>query len=73
MMAAIPRDRTLESNKANWASLRKRRDGEVFKVTGDYSTRQGLCHEPKTLRQPTSFTVTHKVSFLGQGPLTGVA
>ena len=58
----FPRDRTLESNKATWASLKKRRDGEVFKVTGDYETRQGLCHEPKTLRQPTSFTVTHKVS-----------
>ena len=58
----FPRDRTLESNRATWSSLRKRRDGEVFKVTGDYETRQGLCHEPKALRDQTSFTVTHKVS-----------
>ena len=57
----FPCNRTLQTNKATWASLRKRRDGEVFKVTGDYETRQGLCHEPKSLRESCSFTVTHKV------------
>ena len=56
----FPRDRTLESNRETWASLRKRSNGEVFKITGDYATRQVLCHEPKAVRDSTSFTVTHK-------------
>ena len=53
-------DRTLEGSKETWASLRKRPDGEVFKVTGDFETRKGLCHQPRALRDSLSFTVTHK-------------
>ena len=53
-------DRTLAGNKETWASLRKRPDGEVFKVSGDFETRKGLCHQPKALRDSLSFTVTHK-------------
>ena len=57
----FPKNRTLENIRETWASLRKRKDGEVFKTTGDYETRQGLCREPVTLRDTLSFTVTHKV------------
>ena len=57
----FPKNRTLENLRETWASLRKRKDGEVFKSTGDYGTRQGLCREPVTLRDTLSFTVTHKV------------
>ena len=57
----FPKNRTLENIRETWASLRKRKDGEVFKTTGDYGTRQGLCREPVTLRDTLSFTVTHKV------------
>ena len=53
-------DRTLAGSKETWASLRKKPDGEVMKVTGDFETRQGLCHQPKALRDSLSFTVTHK-------------
>ena len=60
----FPRNRTFENIKETWASLTKRKDGEVFKSTGDYETRQGLCREPVTLRETFSFTITHKVSFL---------
>ena len=63
----FPCDRTMEKDRAIWASLRKRADGEVFKVDGDFETRKGLSHEPVALRDPTSFTVTHKVAPFGHG------
>ena len=58
----FPKNRTLENIRETWASLRKRKDGTVFKETGDYETRFGLCKEPVTLRDTLSFTITHKVS-----------
>ena len=57
----FPKNRTLENIRETWASLRKKEGGEVFKATGDYETRQGLCREPVTLRDTLSFTITHKV------------
>ena len=57
----FPKNRTLENMRETWQALRKRRDGEVFKETGDYKTRFGLCREPVSLRDTLSFTITHKV------------
>ena len=56
------KNRTLEDSKNTWLSLDKDKTGCVIKRRDDYETRQGLCHEPVTLRETFSFTLTHKVS-----------
>jgi hypothetical protein len=58
----FPKNRTFENIKATWACLAKDKTGDVVKRAADYETRQGLCHEPVTLRETFSFTETHKVS-----------
>ena len=56
----FPKNRTLENMRETWEALRKNKDGTVFKQTGDYATRLGLCREPVTLRDTLTFTITHK-------------
>ena len=58
----FPKNRTFENIRETWDSLAKDKDGEVVKRTGDYETRKGQCHEPLTLRETLSFSMTHKVS-----------
>ena len=60
----FPKNRTFENVHETWKSLAKDKNGQVIKRTGDYEVRQGLCHEPVTLRETWSFTMTHKVSIL---------
>ena len=62
----FPKNRTFGNLRDTWDSLAKDQTGEVIKRTGDYETRQGMCHEPATLRETFSFTETHKVSFYVQ-------
>ena len=57
----FPKNRTFENIKETWAALAKDKNGDVVKRTGDYETRQGLCHEAVSLRETWSFTETHKV------------
>ena len=54
-------DRSLEDMKKTWQMLKKTKKGEVVKTTGDFDPRQGLCHEPLTLRPLFNYTVCHKV------------
>ena len=54
-------NRNYEETKETWRNLPRNSKGELVKSTGDYETRQGLCHPPVSLREPTSFSVTHKV------------
>ena len=56
------KDRNLKDLKNTWQSLDKDKTGSVIKRREDYEKRQGLCHEPVTLRETFSFTLTHKVS-----------
>ena len=56
-------NRTIDITRNTWANLPRTQDGEIKKTRGDYEIRQGLCSEPKTLRQTFSFTITHKVIF----------
>ena len=56
------KNRNLQDSKDTWLSLDKDKTGCVIKRRDDYETRQGLCHEPVTLRETFSFTLTHKVS-----------
>ena len=57
----FPKDRTFENIRETWASLEKDKNGQVIKRRGDYERRRGICHEPVTLRETYSFTLTHKV------------
>ena len=54
-------DRNYNQIRETWASLPRDSMGELVKKKGDYATRQGLCHPPISLREPTSFSITHKV------------
>ena len=54
-------NRNYEETKETWRNLPRNSKGELVKSTGDYETRQGLCHPPVSLREPTCFSVTHKV------------
>ena len=54
-------DRNFDQIKETWANLPRDSKGELVKKKGDYATRQGLCHPPISLREPTSFSITHKV------------
>ena len=58
------KNRTFENIKETWQSLAKNAHGEVIKRTGDYETRRGQCHEPISLRETFSFTITHKGSLI---------
>ena len=58
----FPKNRTFENIRETWDSLAKDKDGEVIKRKADYETRKGQCHEPLTLRETLSFSMTHKVS-----------
>ena len=58
----FPKNRTFKNIYDTWRSLAKDKNGQVIKKVGGYDTRQGLCHEPVTLRETFSFTETHKVS-----------
>ena len=55
-------NRTIDIIRETWSKLPRTQDGEIRRKTGDYNIRQGLCSEPKTLRETFSFTITHKVS-----------
>ena len=57
----FPMDRSYDDMKETWKTLRKNQRGEVFKKTGDFSTRGGLCHEPISERALFNYTVCHKV------------
>ena len=57
----FPMNRTLESIRETWESLKKNKKGDVVKFTGDYEERQGICRAPVTLRETLSFSMTHKV------------
>ena len=57
----FPKNRTLENVRETWESLSRTKSGEIFRRTGDYEARQGICREPATLRELYSFTLTHKV------------
>ena len=63
--AGFPKDRTLENIQETCERLRKNEKGEIIRETGDYDSRQGITHPVRTLRETTSFTVTHKVG--GEG------
>ena len=54
-------NRTYENTQKTWANLPRNSKGELIKKTGDFEARQGLCNPPISLREPTSFSITHKV------------
>ena len=56
-------NRSIDVIRDTWARLPRTKDGQVKRRTGDYNERQGLCTEPKSLRETFSFTITHKVEF----------
>ena len=57
----FPMDRNFEKTRETWANLPRNAKGDIVKRTGDFDSRQGLCHKPKYLREPLSFAITHKV------------
>lgn len=54
-------DRSYQQIQETWKNLPRDSNGDLIKATGDYATRQGLCHPPVSLREPTSYSITHKV------------
>ena len=58
--AGFPKDHTLESIRETHENLKKTKDGDIRKETGDYDVRQGICGDVNTLRETFSFTLTHK-------------
>ena len=60
----FPKDRTLETLRETFSTLRRNAKGEIVRVVGDYEQRQGITGEVVTLRETFSFTVTHKVTIL---------
>ena len=59
--AGFPKNRNLENLRETYKGLRKNEKGEIIREKGDYDSRQGITHPVRSLRETTSFTVTHKV------------